>query len=121
LRSAVTCLPDRLRTVVEGLFLEERSVAHLAEELGVTQSRISQMRTEALGLLRDGMNHGLDPDLLSDPEQEGVAERRRQSYFAAVAARAAGQPTLTTVPQQRVSASRQRAAVAAYGAQRASA
>ena len=107
LRSAVTCLPDRLRTVVEGLFLEERSVAELAEELGVTQSRISQMRTEALGLLRDGMNHSLDPDLVPVPQREGVAERRRQNYFASVAARASGQPMLDRVPTQRVSGASQ--------------
>ena len=102
LRSAVGCLPDRLRTVVEGLFLQERSVAELAEELGVTQSRISQMRTEALGLLRDGMNHSLDPDLVPAPQHEGVAERRRQNYFAAVAAQASGQPMLDRVPAQRL-------------------
>ncbi|MCL2454497.1 MAG: sigma-70 family RNA polymerase sigma factor [Micrococcales bacterium] len=101
LRSAVTCLPDRLRTVVEGLFLEERSVAELASELGVTQSRISQMRTEALGLLRDGMNNSLDPDLVPTPAREGVAERRRRDYFAAVAARASSQPMLDRIPTQR--------------------
>ncbi|AEE44803.1 sigma-70 family RNA polymerase sigma factor [Cellulomonas fimi] len=108
LRAAVETLPDRLRTVVVGLFLLDRSVAELAAELGVTQSRISQLRTEALGLLRDGMNAGLDPDLVPTPERaEGVAERRRQSYFAAVAARAAlvtSVPTadrLGTVPRQR--------------------
>lgn len=89
LRSAVVCLPDRLRVVIEGLFLDDRSVAELADELGVTQSRISQMRTEALGLLRDGLNANLDPDLVAAPERDGVAERRRRGYFAAVAARAA--------------------------------
>lgn len=108
LRAAVVTLPDRLRTVIEGLFLQDRSVADLAAELGVTQSRISQLRTEALGLLRDGMNAGLDPDLVPAPERaDGVAERRRQSYFAAVAARAAlvtSIPTadrLSVVPSQR--------------------
>ncbi len=45
--------------VVAGLYLEDRSVADMAAELGVTESRISQLRTEALGLMRDGGNERL--------------------------------------------------------------
>jgi RNA polymerase sigma factor for flagellar operon FliA len=90
LRAAVETLPERLRLVVAGLYLEDRSIADLAAELEVTESRISQLRTEALGLLRDGMNASLDPDLVPVAERPGgVAERRRRAYFAAVAARAA--------------------------------
>jgi RNA polymerase sigma factor for flagellar operon FliA len=90
LRAAVETLPDRLRTVIEGLFLQDRSVAELADELGVTQSRISQLRTEGLALMRDGLNASLDPDLVPVAERpDGVAERRRRTYFAAVASRAA--------------------------------
>jgi len=90
LRAAVDTLPDRLRTVIEGLFLQDRSVAELADELGVTQSRISQLRTEGLALMRDGLNASLDPDLVPVAERpDGVAERRRRTYFAAVASRAA--------------------------------
>lgn len=89
LRAAVDTLPERLRAVVEGLFLEDRSVAELADELGVTQSRISQLRTEALGLMRDGMNAALEPGLVRGGERpDGVAERRRRAYYASVAARA---------------------------------
>jgi RNA polymerase sigma factor for flagellar operon FliA len=90
LRAAVHTLPDRLRFVVVGLYLEDRTIADLAAELSVTESRISQLRTEALGLLRDGMNASLDPDLVPAAQRPGgVAERRRRAYFAAVAARAA--------------------------------
>jgi RNA polymerase sigma factor for flagellar operon FliA len=90
LRAAVDTLPDRLRTVVEGLFLQDRSVAELADELGVTQSRISQLRTEGLALMRDGLNASLDPDMVPAAERpDGVAERRRRSDVAAVASRAA--------------------------------
>jgi len=112
LRAAVHTLPERLRVVVEGVFLQDRSVAELADELGVTQSRISQLRTEALGLLRDGLNANLEPDLVSTAERpDGVAERRRQSYFAAVAARAAmsagGSTAPGVVPTQRTSSTSQ--------------
>lgn len=104
LRTAVEVLPERLRVVVAGLYLEDRTVADVADELGVTQSRISQLRTEALTLLRDGLNTAFDPDLVPAPERpDGVAERRRQSYFAAIAARAALAPAAPegTVPTQR--------------------
>ncbi|VTR77529.1 sigma-70 family RNA polymerase sigma factor [Cellulomonas hominis] len=90
LRAAVETLPDRLRSVIEGLFLQDRTVAELADELGVTQSRISQLRTEGLALMRDGLNASLDPQMVPVAERpDGVAERRRRTYFAAVASRAA--------------------------------
>ena len=74
-------------------------MADLADELGVTQSRISQLRTEALSLLRDGLNANLEPDLVPTGERpDGVAERRRQMYFASVAARAALASTPSAVP-----------------------
>jgi len=89
LAAGVTELPDKLRVVVEGIFFQERPVVEIAEELGVTQSRISQLRTQALGMLRDAMNTALDPELVAaTPEAPGVAEKRRQVYYAAVAQRA---------------------------------
>lgn len=97
LGAGIEALPERLQYVVQQLFFHDRPVAELAEELGVTQSRISQLRTEALGLLRDGINSSLDPDLVPQAERpEGVAERRRQAYFAQVAARAATVGTAAT-------------------------
>jgi len=90
LQAGVESLPERLRYVVEQLFFHDRPVHELADELGVTQSRISQLRTEALTLLRDGMNASLDPELVPRAARpDGVAERRRRAYFAAVAAKAA--------------------------------
>ncbi|MDM7830534.1 sigma-70 family RNA polymerase sigma factor [Cellulomonas edaphi] len=90
LRAAVDSLPERLRGVVTAIFLEDRPVAEVAESLGVTQSRISQLRTEALLLLRDGLNTHFEPSLVAEAERpDGVAERRRQTYFAAIATRAA--------------------------------
>jgi RNA polymerase sigma factor FliA len=105
LGAGVAALPDRLRHVVEQLFFHDRAVAELADELGVTQSRISQLRTEALGMLKDGINASLDPDLVPTADRPtGVAERRRRAYFAQVAARAATASTpaaIDWVPTQR--------------------
>lgn len=102
LAAGVESLPERLRYVVEQLFFADRPVVELADELGVTQSRISQLRTEALNLLRDGMNASLDPELVPQASRpDGVAERRRRAYFASVAAKAANNGTAAVVPHQR--------------------
>jgi RNA polymerase sigma factor for flagellar operon FliA len=87
LLDAISALPERLRRVVIGYFFEERSMQDIADELGVTESRISQMRAEALALLKDGMNSQLDPDALpvEDKPSPRVA-RRRAAYYAAIAA-----------------------------------
>ncbi|MCL2543279.1 MAG: FliA/WhiG family RNA polymerase sigma factor [Nocardioidaceae bacterium] len=89
LREAIEELPERLRVVVQDYFFAERPMAEIAAELGVTDSRISQMRAEALVLLRDALNHALDPAMLKPAAGKagGVAHRRREAYFAAVAAR----------------------------------
>lgn len=87
LQDAVSTLPERLRIVVEGHFFNDRPMTEIAEELGVTQSRVSQLRGEALTLLRDAMNSALDPDLVPEhPRPDGAAARRRNAYFAEVAA-----------------------------------
>ncbi|WP_432562017.1 sigma-70 family RNA polymerase sigma factor [Kineococcus sp. SYSU DK003] len=86
LRSAIAVLPERLKVVIEGYFIQERPMAELAEELGVTESRISQMRAEALVLLRDGMNTHLAPEMVVAPKGAGAATKRKESYYAAVGA-----------------------------------
>jgi hypothetical protein len=62
LLDCVAALPEGLRTVARGYFFDEPSIADLAAELGVTESRIPQMRAEALTLLKDGMTAMLAPD-----------------------------------------------------------
>jgi RNA polymerase sigma factor for flagellar operon FliA len=87
LHDAIEALPDRLKLVVRGYFLEERPMAAIAAELGVTESRVSQLRAEALGLLRDGMNSQLDPGLVDDADRaDGCVARRKAAYYAQVAA-----------------------------------
>jgi RNA polymerase sigma factor FliA len=88
LHNAIEALPDRLRLVVTRYFLEERPMAEIAAELGVTESRVSQLRAEALTLLKDGMNSQLAPELLDETERpEGCVARRKAAYYAQVAAK----------------------------------
>jgi RNA polymerase sigma factor FliA len=55
LRGAIAQLPDRLRLVVEQYYFGQRRMADIAHELGVTESRISQLRSEALRALRTNL------------------------------------------------------------------
>ena len=61
-------------------------MADIAADLGVTESRISQLRAEALSLLKDGLNTHLDPELAPKPENpESITARRRASYYSTIA------------------------------------
>jgi RNA polymerase sigma factor FliA len=86
LHHAIASLPDRLQLVITEYFLNERPMADIAADLGVTESRISQLRAEALSLLKDGLNTHLDPDLAPLPENpDSIIARRRASYYATIA------------------------------------
>ena len=52
LRQALDELPQRQRRVILGHFVDGHTTADLASELGVTRSRVSQLRTDALHELR---------------------------------------------------------------------
>lgn len=97
-RDAVSNLPDRLRHVIVGYFLEERPMAELAKELGVTESRISHMRSEALALMAEAIQSATSE---TDPvvTDTGVAQRRRTAYYAAVAATSDYRSRLVKTPQ----------------------
>ncbi|HVX19192.1 MAG TPA: FliA/WhiG family RNA polymerase sigma factor [Acidimicrobiales bacterium] len=82
LRSAIELLPPRHRTVVGGYFLEGRTSMDLADELDVTESRISQIRSEALEMLRDGIE--AQYRRAGDEPVCGRAARRKASYAAAI-------------------------------------
>jgi RNA polymerase sigma factor for flagellar operon FliA len=97
LHQAIQALPERLRLVVTESFLREQPLSDVAARLGVTESRISQLRTEALRLLREGLNSSLAPELLAvaaggPRARNGCLQRRRTEYFE----RVAGQGTLST-------------------------
>jgi RNA polymerase sigma factor for flagellar operon FliA len=86
LRAAVEALPDRLRQVITDYFLGEKPMTEIAAELGVSESRISQMRAQALELLREGLSRHLDGVGPTAGPEPGVAARRREEYYARVAA-----------------------------------
>ncbi len=93
LRDAVGLLPERHRAVVEGYFLQGRKSQELADELGVTESRISQLRSEALGMLRDGIEAQYTAQA-QDPAAGRVA-RRKANYADAISDASAWQDRIT--------------------------
>ena len=68
--------------LIIGYFLESRSSADLARFLGVTESRVSQLRSEALDMLRTGIEAQYGTEHESTTPQ---GERRRAVFAAAVA------------------------------------
>ena len=101
LRDAVAELPAKLRLVVEEYFFGQRRMADIAAELGVTESRVSQLRSEALVLLRSAMNNMDDgaQEASPSPAGRGRAAAAKQAYVAAVATRStlAGRLSATTL------------------------
>jgi RNA polymerase sigma factor (sigma-70 family) len=59
-RDALDRLPDRHRMVAIGYYLEGRSFEELAELLTITPSRVSQLRAEAVIMMRDGIETQYD-------------------------------------------------------------
>src|SRR5207302_5900463 len=80
LGDAIEALPERLRHVVVGYFFEERPMLALADELVVSEARLSRLRAEALSLLKEGLNSQLEPD--SGPAEIASARvaRRKTAY-----------------------------------------
>ncbi len=95
LHDAIRALPDRLDEVVERNFFGDESLTDIAEDLGVTLSRVSQMRARALTLLHAAMSevwegHAVAPD-------GGVRARNQQLAYVDRVAGRSGAP----LPRQR--------------------
>ncbi|HEX9992114.1 MAG TPA: FliA/WhiG family RNA polymerase sigma factor [Acidimicrobiales bacterium] len=84
LRDAVGLLPERHRLVIVGYFLEGTTSQELARFLGVTESRISQLRSEALQMLREGIEAQYAGRAMAEVAVTGRAARRRADYAAAI-------------------------------------
>jgi RNA polymerase sigma factor for flagellar operon FliA len=96
LRDAVDLLPERHRLVIVGYFLEGQKSQDLAQLLGVTESRISQLRSEALTMLKGGIEAQYEP--ASDEEPTGRVARRRAGYASAIAGASDWPDRLSAMP-----------------------
>ena len=76
LRDAVKLLPERQRLVIVGYFLEGKTSKELARFLGVTESRVSQLRSEALRNLKLGIEAQYDPSAEEEAPVGRVAKRQ---------------------------------------------
>jgi RNA polymerase sigma factor FliA len=85
LRDAVELLPERQRLVVTGYFLEGRTSQELARFLGVTESRVSQLRSEALAMLREGIEAQYSGATVTPDQAQGRVARRKANYAAQIA------------------------------------
>ncbi len=111
LRRAVDLLPERVREAVRGHYLDEEPMASIAARLGVTESRVSQLRAEGVALLRVALEQAaaadletaaqatgpepapVTPGLPALPVQGGRVPNRREAAYAAAVASAADSRT----------------------------
>jgi RNA polymerase sigma factor for flagellar operon FliA len=85
LLDAISALPDRLGEVVERNFFDDESLTDIAADLGVTLSRVSQMRAQALRLLNAALSELLDGTPVE--VTGGVRARNQQhAYISQVSA-----------------------------------
>ncbi len=92
LRDAVDVLPERHRLIIQGYFFDGRTSEELAAEIGVTVSRVSQLRTEAFGMIREGLaaqyrDPAVDEMATATASESKRAASRRGAYAAAIAGR----------------------------------
>ena len=84
LRDAVHLLPERHRLVIVGYFLESRTSQELARFLGVTESRVSQLRSEALAMLKEGIEAQYAGPVAAPEQTIGRVARRKATYASAI-------------------------------------
>lgn len=84
---AVGQLPDQLRQVVLAHYLDEMSLREISRQRGVSESRISQLVSDALALLAGALGHG-DVTRFSQQAQEYERGWRGERYRAVVAEKA---------------------------------
>jgi RNA polymerase sigma factor for flagellar operon FliA len=82
---AIDLLPERMRAVVVGYFLEGLTSGELADQLGVTESRVSQLRSEALAMMRAGLEAQLAEAPAPVEPAVGRVAAKQASYNASLA------------------------------------
>ncbi|KQS68382.1 sigma-70 family RNA polymerase sigma factor [Modestobacter sp. Leaf380] len=109
LHTAMAALPDRLGEVVERSFFGDESLTDIAADLGVTLSRVSQMRARALTLLHAAMSEVWDERPVA--AEGGVRARNQQAtYVEQVATRSRPRASRALWPPPPRSAAQVRAA-----------
>lgn len=81
LADAIAALPERRAEVVRRYYLEGEEMSSIAADWGVTVSRVSQINSEAVELLRRGLTGVLDPDTVQDeapPRRAALAHYQAQ-------------------------------------------
>lgn len=85
LKRVIAALPAAMQQVIRGIYLEDRMVKDLAEELGVSHAYVSKLRRSGLTLMREAMEAweaGTDGDRATKSRAEffdsvfGSADRR---------------------------------------------
>jgi RNA polymerase sigma factor for flagellar operon FliA len=89
-----------MRYVVEEIYFGDRTVKDLAAELGSTHAAVSQQRSEAIRLMRDGLtaHYADDPGRPFEP-QSRITPRRRNDYLTQLSQATAGGITRAIFPQ----------------------
>lgn len=86
LRAALEHLPERHRIVIIGHYFEQRSFDELADYLGVTPSRVSQLRADAVEMIKDGLEAQYRPKV--DAKPVGRVAIRQARFAAEIASHA---------------------------------
>lgn len=97
LRDAIALLPERQRLVILGYFLEGRTSQELARFLGVTESRISQIRSEAIQMLKEGIEAQYLANADDEPAPRGRSARRKAAYVDAIGNRSEWQDRMDQI------------------------
>ena len=74
-------LPERMRTVLMGIYIEGTTLKQIGRALGVSESRVCQIHTEALAALRSTFTEG-DPGERSERVEADAGERALDSMPA---------------------------------------
>lgn len=83
LRTAIHHLPEPHRTVVDRYYLQDHLLRDIADSMGVTEARVSQVRAEAIHAMQEAM--GSVDFLAPAVPASAPGRRRRAAYVAAVA------------------------------------
>ncbi len=82
LRDAISLLPERHRIVILCYFFEGRSMTELGEFMGVTQSRASQVKEEAVRMIRQAIRAQYEE---APTAANSIKGRRQQAFSDSVA------------------------------------